>query len=205
MNNFRITQLAAAFLFASLPLMVHAAESTTAPATPATAEKPAVAQAEPSKSTPTIKPVKIGYVDISKIGMESDYGKAVKERLLKKKKELEEKVIAKRKGLEKHKKGIEAKLPVMTPKQREAESKKFQKKVEELQKLAEKSEEEFAKYQELETETAYKLIEQIVSDYGKSSGLALIMVKKELLYLDSGVEPQDLTGFIMKKVNEAKK
>ena len=183
-----------------LPVALYAAEGAP-PATSAapTDKPPAVAPA------PTVtKAVKIGYIDITKIGLESAYGKSVKEGLLKKKKELEDKVIAKRKQLEKYKQTVETKLPTLSPKQREAESKKFQKKVEEFQKLAQNSEEEFMKLQESETAAVYAAIEKTVADYGKTSDLSLIMVKKELLYLGSGVEPQDLTDAILKKVDEAR-
>lgn len=195
---------ALALMCAFLPLSVYAAEG--APTTPATSpEKPPAVALQPVQIPTATKPVKIGYIDITKIGMESEYGKSVKDKLQKKKKELEDKVIAKRKQLDKYKQSIEAKLPTLSPKQREAESKKFQKKVEELQKLAQSSEEEFMKLQESETTAVYGAIEKSVSDYGKTSDLSLIMVKKELLYLGSGVEPQDLTETILKRVDEGRK
>lgn len=201
MKFYRMKTFALALISLSLPLSVYAAEGA-----PATApEKPAAALQLPAQAQPAAKPVKIGYIDITRIGMESEYGKAVKEGLLKKKKELEEKVIAKRKQLDKYKQSAEAKLPNLSPKQREAESKKFQKKIDELQKLAQGSEEEFMKFQESETAAVYGVIEKAVSDFGKTSDLALIMIKKELLYLGSGVEPQDLTDTILKKVNDSRK
>lgn len=205
MKNHRIKQLALALVYLSLPAALYAVEGAPK-AIAQDAEKPIVMQAaQPAGTNPVATPVKIGYIDITKIGLESEYGKAVKAGLLKKKKELEEKVIARRNQLEKQKKTIETKLPGMTPKQREAESKKFQKKVEDLQKLAQGSEEEFMKLQETETTAVYGAIEKVVAEYGKASGLALIMVKKELLYLGSGVEPQDLTETILKKVDEGRK
>jgi len=195
---------ALALICVFLPVSLYAAEGT--PATPAaTAEKPPVVALQPLQTATATKPFKIGYIDITKIGLESEYGKSVKEGLLKRKKELEEKVLAKRKQLDKYKQSVETKLPTLSPKQRETESKKFQKKVEELQKLAQNSEEEFMKLQESETAAVYGAIEKSVSDYGKTSDLSLIMVKKELLYLGSGVEPQDLTETILKKVDEGRK
>jgi outer membrane protein len=57
----------------------------------------------------------------------------------------------------------------------------------------------------LQEELARKLfqeIEQAVGSYGKANGFAAVVVKKELLYLDSEVKTEDVTDEILKMVNE---
>ena len=45
-------------------------------------------------------------------------------------------------------------------------------------------------------------IEQAATEYGKSSGLALVVVKREMLYLSSEVDAQDVSEGIIKLMNE---
>ena len=124
MNTNQLKMYGVAAVAALFPLSAAASESTPS-LLPATLEKPALVVNQPAAApAPAAKPFKVGYVDIARIGQESDYGKAVKAELLKKKKMLEDKVIAKRKQLEKYKQTIETKLPGFSEKQREAESKK---------------------------------------------------------------------------------
>lgn len=185
-----------------LPSLTMAADAPPATIT-APEIKPAAVQAQPVVASR--KELKIGYVDISRIGMESDLGKSVKAQLIEKKDKLQAKVMAKRKQLDKLKESIEAKLPTYTPQQREAKGKEFQKKVEEFQKLAKESEEAFMKSQEADTNEIFNLIEKTIADYGKTNDFSLIVVKKELLYIGNSIAPLDLTEAILKAINEASK
>lgn len=149
------------------------------------------------------KPSKIGSIDVSYIGIESEYGKSVKAQLNEKKGKIEAKILAEKKKLDKLKESIESNLPTYTPKQRETKSKEFQKKVETFQKLLRDSEESFMKEQGTETKNVISQIEKAVSDYGKANDFAIIVVKKDILYVDGGVDAQDLTSIILKAVNDA--
>jgi len=93
----------------------------------------------------------------------------------------------------------------MTPKQREAKSKEFQKKLEELQKFAQTAEEEFLALQEKETTALYETIEKAAVEHGKANGYAAIVVKKELLYVGSSVDAQDVTDALIKALNQTDK
>jgi Skp family chaperone for outer membrane proteins len=153
---------------------------------------------------PTVtKPSKIGALDVSYIGMESDFGKAIKARLTEKKAKVEESLRGEKKKLDTLKDSIESKASTYTAKQREAKSKDFQKKVEAFQKLVRESEESLMKEQGSETSKIFSLIEKTVTDYGKANDFAMIVVKNDILYTGNEIEPQDLTSIILKGVNDA--
>ncbi len=188
--------------FFALPTLAFAA-GNGAEVIPATPPQTAVqAAAEPAPKPATTQTARIGYVDIVRIGTESERGKALKTLLTERKDKLQGKIEDKKKALDKLKTSIEAKIAAMTPKQREAKSKEFQKKLEELQKLAQTSEEEFFTLQEKETKSLYDAIEQSAVAHGKAGGFAAIVVKKELLYIGSNVDTQDVTDALIKELNQ---
>ena len=188
----------------ALPSFVCAADNTveTKPAVPApvAASAPVETTVKPAAASQSAR---IGYVDIARIGSDSERGQAVKTLLTTKKNTLQEKADGKKKQLEKFKTAIEGKIATMTPAQREAKAKEFQKKVEELQKFARASEEEFYLLQEKETKGLYEAIEQAAVAHGKANGFAAIVVKKELLYIGSSVDATNVTDDLIKALNQA--
>jgi outer membrane protein len=187
----------------SLPSLAFAADNAAEIKPPlppqAAVSAPAEAAAKPAAATQSTR---IGYVDIVRIGTESERGKALRTLLTSRKDSLQRKLEGKKKVLDKLKASIEAKIASMTPKQREAKSKEFQKKVEEFQKLAQTSEEDFGTLQEKETKTLFEAIEQSAVEYGKANGYAAIVVKKELLYVGSSVDAQDVTEALIKALDQ---
>jgi len=157
---------------------------------------------KPAGAAAVCQTAKIGYVDIARIGTESDRGKALKTLLTSKKDQLQGKINGKKKQIEKLKTSIESKITTMTQQQREAKSKVFQKKLEEFQKFALKSEEEFFTLQEKETRSLYEEIEMSAVAHGKANGFSVIVVKKELLYVGSAVDTRDVTEELIKSLNE---
>lgn len=190
----------------ALPSLAFAADNAAEvkPAAPAPTVVSAPAEAV-SKPAAAAQNARIGYVDIARIGTESEQGKALRIRLVSSKDKLQSKIEGKKKSIDKLKASIEAKIATMTPKQREAKSKEFQKKLEELQKLAQAAEEEFLTLQEKETKALYEAIEQAAVEHGKANGYAAIVVKKELLYVGSSVDAQDVTDALIKALNQADK
>ena len=190
--------------FFALPSFAFAADNTAEvkpPVPPQTAvSAPVEAAPKPAAAT---QAARIGSVDIVRIGTESERGKALRTLLTAKKDTLQGKIEAKKNALDKLKNSIEAKIATMTPKQREAKSKEFQKKLEELQKFARTSEEEFIALQEKETGALLRAIEQAAVEHGKTNGYAAIVVKKELLYVGSSVDAQDITDALIKALNLA--
>ncbi|HXE95129.1 MAG TPA: OmpH family outer membrane protein [Dongiaceae bacterium] len=185
--------------FLAFPAIVFAADGTpeVKPATP-----PQTAESAPVPAA-AVRTARIGYVDVSRIGTESERGKALKTLLTTRKDKLQEKIDGKKKLIEKLKTSIEAKIATMTPQQREARAKEFQKKVEEFQKLAQASEEELMSLQEKETRALFEAIEQAAVAHGKTNGFAAIVVKKELLYVGSSVDTQDVTDALITALNQA--
>jgi outer membrane protein len=179
-------------------------DASTAQSTAGTAKSAATdnKQAETAKVRHSAK---VGYVDIVRIGSESDRGKALKALLTTKKEHIQGKIDEKKKQIEKYKTSIEAKVATMTPQQREAKSKEFQHKLEEFQKFALKSEEEFFTLQDKETKSLFEEIEKTAADHGKANGFSVIVIKKELLYVGSDVDVQDVTEDVIKALNVAGK
>ncbi|MBK5273947.1 MAG: OmpH family outer membrane protein [Desulfuromonadales bacterium] len=146
--------------------------------------------------------LRLGHVDLIRISNESETGKAGKLQLAELQKKLQGQIETKRKQLDKQKSAIEAKLSTLTAQQREAKGKDFQKKVEEFQKFGQKAEKELQERQEEFSNSLFKAIEQASSEYGKANGLALVVVKRELLYLGSGVDAQDVTDGVIKLIDK---
>ncbi|MFZ2949477.1 MAG: OmpH family outer membrane protein [Desulfuromonadaceae bacterium] len=189
--------------FFALPSLAFAADTAVEVKTPAPPQTAVSAPAEAAlKTAAATQAARIGYVDIARIGTESERGKAFRALLTSKKDSLQGKIEGKKKALDKLKASIEGKIATMTPKQREAKSKEFQKKLEDLQKLAQASEEEFLALQEKETGALYRAIEQTAVEHGKANGYAAIVVKKELLYTGSSVDAQDVTDALIKALDQ---
>lgn len=195
----------------ALPTLLNAAESLPAAETKSAAPAPAAAiapqttsiAAKPSEAAPIRQSPKLGYVDITRIGGDSDRGKALKALLTNKKESLQTKIDSRKKQIEKLKASIESKLSGMTPQQREAKSKEFQKKLDDFQKFARNSEEEFYKLQEKETKALFEDVERVAAEYGQTNNFAAIVVKKELLYVGNAVDAQDVTDALIKSLNSA--
>ena len=183
--------------------MAGATETATgsAPsAVPAAQPAPDVpAAVETKKAEPAIR---IGYVDLARIGKDSARGKAAQALIKGKVDKFQAKLAARQKQLEKQKAALEAKMATLSPEERAAKAKGFEKKVEEYRKIVQNAEKELQPLQEELLGSLYKEIEQAATDYGKANGYAAIVRQKELLYLGSGVEAQDVTEAVMKLVDE---
>lgn len=193
-----------ALLTCSLATSVCAEENNTAgkPAPlPAVPQKTPAPAAKPSEGTSAQQSTRLGHVDLARIAAESEMGKAGQAQMLDLKKKLQGQIEAKRKHLEKQQAAIEAKFKTLTPAQREAKAKDFQKKVEEFQKFGLNAEKELQTRQEELSNKLFKAIEQASAELGKARGLAVVVIKRELLYLGNGVDAQDVTDEVIKKID----
>ena len=163
-------------------------------ATPLTAAVVAPKLAEPAAAS-------FGYVDIARIGAESETGKTGMAQITDLKNKFQGQIEAKRKQLEKQQAAIEAKLKTLTPPQREAKAKEFQKKVEEFQKFGMNAEKELQSKQEEFSDKLFKAIEKASAELAKAKGLALVVIKRDMLYLGSGVDAKDVTDGIITLVD----
>ena len=155
-----------------------------------------------AKQVPEAPIARIGYVDTARIAADSERGKALKSLLTTKKEALQKKIDVKRKSLEKLKTTISEKIEAMTPQQRETKSKEFKKKYEELQSFAQSSEEELMSLQSKEMKKLYDAVEQASAAHGKANNFSAIVVQKELLYIGSSVDAQDVTQAIITALNQ---
>lgn len=164
---------------------------------PAAPQKVPAPDQKPSEAASALHRMALGHVDVARIAAESTTAKAGQAQIAELKNKLQAQIEAKKKQLEKQKSAIEAKLKTLTPQQREAKAKEFQKKVEELQKFIVNAEKELQARQEEFSDKLFKAVEQACAELGKAKGLALVIVKRELLYLGSGVDAQDVTDGII--------
>lgn len=186
-------------LACSLAVPVSAEEGSAA-------DRQAVPPAAPAEKTAgpaaTQQPTRLGYVDISRIATESETSKTGQAELGVLKKKLQGQIEGKQKQLEKQEADIKAKLTTYTAKQREAKVKEFQKKLEAFQKFGLNAEKQLQDKQAEFSEKIFKAVEQASADLGKAKGLALVVVKRELLYLSSGVDTEDVTDEVIKKIDK---
>ncbi len=189
----------------ALPSTVFAADNATE--LKAASPQQVTVSAAPVEAIPkpaaAVQTAHIGYVDINRVGKESERGKALTVLLSAKKDMYQEKIDAKKKQLDKLRASIEAKIASLTPEQREAKSKEFQKKVEAFQKFAQASEGDLMALQDKESRALFEAIEQAAVAHGKANGFAAIVIKKELLYVGSSVDAQDVTDPLIKSLNQA--
>ena len=157
---------------------------------------------KPAEAAPAQSATRLGHVDVSRITAESETAKTGKAQLDELKKKLQGQIEAKRKQLEKQKTSIETTFKTLTDKQREAKGKEFQKKVEDFQKFGENAEKQLQAKQEEYSDKLFKAIEKASTEIGKAKNLALVVIKRELLYLGSGVDAQDVTDEVIKKIDK---
>ena len=181
----------------STPTPTPKPTTTEKPATTATQASPAVHPAPPA--TPALR---FGYVDMNRFGSDSIPGKAISARLKEKSGKYQATIVSKQKQLEKQKKAIEAKIAQLSPEQRDAKAKEFQKKIEGFQKYVQSAEKEMRGLEQQLTIKLFEAVEKATTAYGKESGLIAITAKKDLLYLGSGIEAVDVTSAIIERINK---
>lgn len=206
----KILLSASALLLVSLQVQAAEPQPAAAPAPSATPAivQPASPQAAPGLSLlrPSVAlTAKIGVVDINKVSVESAMGKAAQAQIKGQQTKLQKQIEAKRKQLDKFKADIERQLPTMSPQQREAKSKEFQKKVAEFQKFGLHAEQELAGTQQKLTKELLEAIAQLAANLGKDKGLSAVVVNRELLFSAQGVELVDLTPELVKLLDEKSK
>lgn len=192
-------KLLSALLICALPMIGVAAETI-----PTVGDQKTAPPAKPLTSEASISQqlLRLGYVDIARLNQESAAGKAAQAQAKAKQKTLQSQLESRRKQLDKQKAALEAKFATLSPTQRDNKAKEFQKKVEEFQKFGMNAEKELQELQEKLLEDLSKTFEEVAAEYGKANGLALVIVKRELLYLSNAVDAQDVTDGILTLLNE---
>lgn len=196
-------KLLPALLLCALPMMSVAAENA-----PTVGGQDAPMQSVPPAKPSTPEPaapqqqLRLGYVDIARLNQESKAGKAAQEQAKEKQKKLQAQIETRRKQLDKQRTALEGKFATLSAAQRETKAKEFQKKVEEFQKYGMNAEKELQTLQDKLLSDLSHAFEEAAAEYGKANGLALVIVKRELLYLSSSVDAKDVTDGILALLNE---
>lgn len=194
--------LACTFILCLAASVTMAAEAPAPPAAvPVPTPAPVAAAVKPAETPVPQATTHLGHVDMARVASESETGKSGKNELLEMKKKLQGQIDAKRKQLDKMRSSLEASLKTLSPQQREAKAKEFQKKVDDFQKFGQNAEKQLQEKEMEFTDKLFKAIEQASADLGKAKGLALVVIKRELLFLNSGVDAQDVTDEVIKKVD----
>lgn len=203
MKRLLLSLLCASALFASVTTSISAAEQPPAaanPGPPPLTLLPALQPTAPA-ATPTTITARLGLVDINQISAQSALGKSAQAKMKAQQSKLQKQVDTKKRQLEKAKADIERQLPSLTPPQREANAKEFQKKVEAFQKFGMNAEKGMMETQQKLTKELLEAVEQAAIALGKLKGLSAVVVKRELLYLGSGVEALDISEDVVKLVD----
>ncbi|HZV82076.1 MAG TPA: OmpH family outer membrane protein [Geobacteraceae bacterium] len=195
LNKCRIMSLAAALLLCTIP---GQSPAETVPGTSAQTVVAPSGSGEKTAATTPVTSLRVGYADMAKIAEKSNLGKVAKAHFEAKADKLKAQIDTKQKLLEKQKATLEAKLPSYSPEQRAAKIKEYEKKVDELRKMLVKADKELKPMQEELLKEIYGKIEKAAVEYGAANGFSLIVVKKDLLYLGSNVDVQDVSDALIK-------
>jgi outer membrane protein len=174
--------------------------AATALTPPAAAPSP-IAGKESTAVQTTAKRFHVGYVDTMQVAEQSAVGKAAKADFEAKAARHKSQIDAKQKLLEKQKATLETKLPTYTPEQRAAKIKDYEKKVEDFRKMLQKADKELKPMQEELTREVYSKIEKAAREYATANGFDIIVEKRELLYLGSNVDTEDVSDALVKELN----
>ena len=143
--------------------------------------------------------LKIGVMNVQKVIVECDAGKAAKARFDTKMKELQAKFKAEEEALKDLQEEIKKKSSAWSEDKKAEKVREFQNKGRDLQAKTEQARFEMKKLQDKELEPILKALEKVVDDYGKKNGYSTIMDdKNSVIYFDKSL---DITDVIVKKLN----
>ncbi len=195
-------------LILCMALVAGAADEPSASGAPPS--QPSLLQVAPGlsllQSAPTVLPqntaaARIGVVDLARVSAESAQGKSAQAEVKARQAKLQKQVDTRKKQLEKFRIDTERQLPGLSPQQREAKQKEFQKKVEDFQKFGMKAEKELMEQQQQQTQRLFEAVGRAADELGKSKGLTAIVINRELLFAGQWTELVDLTAELVTQMN----
>lgn len=145
--------------------------------------------------------LKIGVINVQKIIVSCDSGKAAKERFDVKMKELQGSFKKEEEDLKALQDEIKKKSSAWSEEKKAEKVREYQKNGRELQAKTEDARFEMKQLQDKELEPILKALEKVVEKYGKEKGYTAILDSKNgVVYFDDTIEISDA---IVKKLNEA--
>ncbi len=146
---------------------------------------------------------RVGVMNVQKIIVECDAGKAAKDRFDNRMKELQEKFKSEEAELKKLQGEIKKKSSAWSEEKKAEKIREFQKKGRELKVRTDDARLEMKQMQDKELEPILKALEKVVNTYRLENGYALILdVKTSVISYDPAI---DLTDKVVKKLNAAMK
>ncbi len=143
---------------------------------------------------------KIGVMNVQKIVVTCDAGKAAKERFETKMNDLKTGFREEEEGLKKLQAEIKKKSSAWSEEKKAEKIREFKKSGREFQTKTEDARFEMKQLQDKELEPILKALEKVVNKYGKDNGYTLILDSKNgVIFFDDKVEISDL---VIKKLNE---
>ena len=144
------------------------------------------------------EPIKIGYVDVQRVGNSSNSGRLAKEKFQAEVKRVEAGLRKKEKELERMKSDLEKKALLLNEKERRNLERDYQRRVRSYQIKMRDHQEELREREKESVMRVLKGIHQVVLELGKKEKFSFIMSKAQLLYADQTV---DLTDRVIKLIN----
>jgi outer membrane protein len=143
--------------------------------------------------------LKIGVMNVQKVIVECNAGKAAKGRFDAKMKELQAKFKTEEDALKALQAEIKKKSSAWSEEKKAEKVREFQKNGRELQAKTEDARFEMKKMQDKELEPILKALENVVNSYGKENGYTAILdSKNSVIYFDGSI---DISDIIVKKLN----
>src|SRR5512137_644187 len=140
--------------------------------------------------------VKLGCVDIQKVLINSDAGKAAKEQLAAKANRYEGEKNSREEELKKLKAELEKQNVLLSESARAAKEKDYQQKLKEYQRLMKDAQDDLQGKNDELTNKIVEAIVKIIQDYGRKNAYTILFVKNDgMIYVD---EKADLTEEILK-------
>jgi outer membrane protein len=145
--------------------------------------------------------LKIGVINVQKIIVTCEAGKAAKERFDVKMKELQGSFKKEEEDLKLMQDEIKKKSSAWSEEKKAEKVREYQKNGRELQAKTEDARFEMKQLQDKELEPILKALEKVVEKYGKEKGYTLVLDSKNgVVYFDEAIEVSEA---IVKKLNEA--
>ena len=133
--------------------------------------------------------MKIGLMNLQKVLADSTAGKAAREKIESKQKELQEKLQAEENELKELQKEIEKKSSAWSEETKKEKALEFQKRRRELKAKSEDARFELKSLQETELEPILKSLEKVVQEYGAANGYTIILeMRAGLPYHDPAID-----------------
>lgn len=159
------------------------------------------AQTPPTPAVQTVQAgaVKIGFINVHRVVLESDKGKAAKQRLEGEVKQTKTKLDAKNNEIQNLKKAFEANKDKWDLTTKQAKANEVEQKVKALSREAEDYEEYYQKREADQIKPIIESLNQVITDIGKKDGYTVIFdATGAILYINNN---NDITDKVIKNFN----